>query len=163
MSGMQKTIPADRPGDPATILGPILIGGVLAAALQLGAALIQGNIRGTAPMQVMQYVASGLLGVSAFEGGVRTATIGVVTQLVIAIGAAAMFVMLGHAAPVLRKRWVVAGVVYGAVVWSVMNLIVLPASLTPFPPRHTPASVALGLAIHICCVGLPIAWVARRR
>lgn len=55
---------------------------------------------------------------------------------------------------------------YGLVVYAVMNFIVLPLSAAP--PRNAPAGAVLlnGLLIHVFGVGLPsalsAAWVSRR-
>ena len=43
-----------------------------------------------------------------------------------------------------------------------MHGIVLPLSAVPFRLELRPGAVALQLAIHVVCVGWPIAWAVRR-
>ena len=52
------------------------------------------------------------------------------------------------------------GLLYGIAVYFFMNLVVLPLSRVPHRP-FVPSPVMI--AIHMLCVGLPIAWVLRKR
>jgi hypothetical protein len=54
-------------------------------------------------------------------------------------------------------RW---GLAYGVVVYFFMRYVVIPISAAPSLPFSL-AGLARGLAIHLVCVGLPIALVAR--
>jgi hypothetical protein len=53
-----------------------------------------------------------------------------------------------------------SGVGYGALVWLVMNAVVLPLTATP-PKSFPPAGWGIILAAHLICVGPPIALVVR--
>jgi uncharacterized membrane protein YagU involved in acid resistance len=61
----------------------------------------------------------------------------------------------------LRRRPIVAGLAYGVVVWLVMNLVVLPLSAVRQGPFN-PAQAAVGMAMLMCCIGLPIALIVGR-
>ena len=63
----------------------------------------------------------------------------------------------------LDRYWIVAGLLYGVALWGVMYWIVLPLR---FASYHTPSEllpIAKQLFSHCICVGLPIAFIARRR
>jgi hypothetical protein len=51
------------------------------------------------PIQVLQYIASGALGKSAFEGGLVTAALGAMFHFIIAWAAAAVFVLASRRSP----------------------------------------------------------------
>jgi len=118
--------------------------------------------------RILQSIASGLLGRdAAFSGGSATAGLGLVLHFVVALGWTVMFW-------VLLQRWthlrawtastrgaVLAGLVYGAVVWLLMDGVVLPLSHA----RATPVTAAwfwIQLATHPFVVGLPIAVILGR-
>jgi uncharacterized membrane protein YagU involved in acid resistance len=140
--------------------GGILLGGTLAGVLDILAAFLMSWPR-VPPVRVLQYIASGALGPSAFRGGAATAAVGLALHFVIAFAAAALYVAASRRWRVLTARSVASGSVYGVVVYAMMQLVVLPLSRVT---RGTPTwrSVALMIGIHIVCVGLPIAFAARR-
>lgn len=116
---------------------------------------------GRSPVQVLQYIASGLLGPAAFEGGVATAALGALLHFFIASVAAAVYVAAARRVPALAERWLLFGAAYGVAVYSFMNAVVLPASAVPT------SSPSIGLLLngvvgHALFVGVPIAWAARR-
>lgn len=138
----------------------IALGGLLAGLLDLLAAFALGWPR-VAPSRVLQYIASGALGPAAFRGGTMTALAGLLFHFTIAMVAAALYVHMAHRWPSLRQhpwRW---GTAYGLAVYAVMTFVVLPLSQAATQPP-TLASMARMAVIHVVCVGLPIAFAARR-
>ncbi len=135
-----------------------LIAGVLDAvdgvvALNLAA--------GMNPVQVLQYIASGVIGSAAFEGGLPAAALGAVLHFFIASVASAVYVAAARRVSLLAERWFLFGAAYGVVVYSFMNAVVLPASAVP---KAIPSIGLLlnGVIGHALFVGVPIAWAARR-
>jgi len=61
----------------------------------------------------------------------------------------------------LRTQWVLLGLLFGAAVWVVMNLVVLPLTAVAHGPIPT-AAVINGLIGHALFVGLPSAFFARQ-
>ena len=53
-------------------------------------------------------------------------------------------------------------VAFGAAVYAVMHVIVLPLSAIPFKMSYPPATLAQQLAVHVFLVALPIALCVRR-
>ncbi|OGG56082.1 MAG: hypothetical protein A3F84_01330 [Candidatus Handelsmanbacteria bacterium RIFCSPLOWO2_12_FULL_64_10] len=68
----------------------ILLGGLIAGALDILAAFINNGLRGQGPVWVLQSVAGGWLGVGAFNGGLKTAALGIVLHFFIATTVAAV-------------------------------------------------------------------------
>ncbi len=59
-------------------------------------------------------------------------------------------------------NWVLLGVLYGILVWVVMNRLVVPLSNTPKGPFNL-QSALINAAILIVCIGLPLAFMASRQ
>jgi len=139
----------------------ILIGGGIAATLDLTYAIVYSSFRGVAPMPVMQSVASGLLGQAAYDGGAATAALGVCLHYLMAFVIAAIFYFASRRLSFMTKRAVISGLLYGACVYVVMNFVVLPLSAFPTQMTYTPVRVAINVVAHMILFGLPIALVTR--
>lgn len=112
-------------------------------------------------IRVFQSVAAGLIGRTAFEGGVPTFLLGVVLHFLIALIWAGLFWLLARAAPVLLRHTVPAGLLYGCLIYYGMNCVVLPLSALHTKPWTLPPPT-WPLAAHAVLVGLPIALAARK-
>jgi hypothetical protein len=142
-------------------LRAILWGGLLCGALDITAALVIYGAMGLAPVRLLQGIASGALGRNAFAGGMTTALLGLLFEFVIATGAAAVYVLTGRFLGFLTRQPWLAGPLYGIAVYWFMQLVVLP--LSRYAHRRFSLQITLiGIAIHVVCVGLPIALAARR-
>ena len=111
---------------------PILLGGIIAGTVDIGAASL---INSANPTRIMQVIASGLLGKSAFDGGAATAELGLVLQWAMSIIIASVFVAAVQWWPLLKRHWVRAGLAYGVAIFLVMNYVVLPLSAIGHAPR----------------------------
>lgn len=141
----------------------IFYGGLIAGTLDLTAAFVSNWLEAhVTPVQVMQAIASGLLGVASFAGGARTAVLGVALHFLIATVATAVYYIASRTGRIPVERPIIAGLLYGVGVYAFMNFVVLP--LSKFPQRvPTPVSKhILGLFIVMLCIGVPIATIARR-
>ena len=139
----------------------ILYGGLAVGVLDGLYAVIASGLRGVSPARVFRYVASGLLGRAAFSGGMRTALFGVLLHFVVAFLVATVFYAASRALlPVLIKRAVLCGLLYGALAQCVMKFIVVPLSAAP-PLPSTAMGFVSNLIGHALLVGLPVALVAR--
>jgi uncharacterized membrane protein YagU involved in acid resistance len=144
-----------------TVGHAILWGGLIAGILDAVDGVIAFGTQGLSSIQVLQYIASGALGQSAFQGGLATAALGALFHFFIALVAAAVFVLAGGWAPVLKTRPVPFGLLYGAAVYFFMNYLVLPLSAV-VPSRFNLALFLNGVIGHALLVGLPITLFARR-
>lgn len=156
MTEMATTYPAGRPRATQAILWA----GAAAGVLDILAAFVNSGVRGTGPAVVLKAVASGLLGRAAFQGGSTAAALGLFLHFVIATGWAAIYYIASRAFPVMVRRPVVSGILYGAMVRWLMQFVVVPLSGAPSFRGSTGALAFLvPLGIHILFVGLPIALV----
>lgn len=124
--------------------------------------LVVSLMGGQPLLSVYQYIASGALGMSAFEGGIATALLGVFFHYVVSFGVTAVFLLAADRIPLLRRYAIPASLIYGFGVFIVMNMIVTPLSLTPELPAPTTSELILAILDHVLVVGLPLGIIARR-
>jgi hypothetical protein len=145
-----RTAPAALPA--------ILVGGLTVGVLDLIYAILVYSPQ--KPLLVPQAIASGVLGAKSFSGGTETVALGVALHFVIAFGAAAVFYLASRKLPFLVDRAVLSGLIYGALVYAFMHIVVLPLSAAP----HSHMAFIYKLCEfveHWFCVGLPIALSVR--
>jgi hypothetical protein len=141
----------------------ILLGGLIAGTLDLTTAFVVSWLRaGVSPVRVMQSVASGLLGASAYTGGASAAVLGVVLHFFIATVWTAVFYFASRSLRFLTERAIVAGLLYGFAVYVFMNFVVIPLSAVPRRAAPPLSGRVIGLLVIMFCVGLPIALIVRR-
>lgn len=145
-------------------VGRALATGTLAVGvLDIMDAFIFFGLRGVKPLAILQSIASGVLGRAAYQGGLRTALLGLLLHFVIAFGVVAVYLMATRFMPGLNRRPWLYGPLYGLVVYAVMNFVIVPMSAAALGSGPTPLIVrANGLLIHMFGVGLPAALVAAR-
>src|SRR3954471_2448635 len=113
----------------------IAVTGLIVGAMDITSAIIITISRGSTVTRLFQFIASGLIGPKAFQGGTATAALGLGLHFVIAFSLVAVFYAASRQIAFLRQQAVISGLVYGLVVFGVMNLIVLPLSAAK--PRHS--------------------------
>lgn len=138
----------------------ILWAGLIAGCLDLTAAIITTLARGRKPSGMFQAIASGLLGASSFQGGTKTAVLGVFLHFLIAFIWALVYYLASRKVLFLVSQAFVSGILYGAFVYFFMQWVVLPLSAVTFKPTF---NVVTGLLVHILCVGLPIALTVKMK
>jgi hypothetical protein len=143
------------------IFGSIALGALAVGVLDGLDAVVVWALRGVGPARVFQGIAAGLLGPEARSMGAPAALLGVALHFFIAAVVVAVFVLASRARPLLLRRPLVAGALYGVGVWLVMNFAVIPLAFDR-GPRLSAGMVANGLFAHVFLVGLPAAWAARR-
>src|ERR1700743_3420984 len=128
----------------------------LAGVLDISATGAIMAAQGTPVERLLQFVASGALGPSSFQGGKKPAGIGLLFHFLIAVIAATIYYAISRVVPVSLARPVLFGALYGIAVDLVMSRIVVPLSRAPKREFSLKAFLTQ-LVIHILCVGLPIA------
>ena len=137
--------------------------GVIVGILDgLDAVVFNSVFKSVPAIRVFQFIASGAVGVAAFRGGVATALLGVFFHLLIATGAALVFYLLSRAVPILTRRPLLFGPVYGLAVFFFMRYVVVPLSAAPKQPPATAAWLANLVFSHVFFVGIPIALITSR-
>ena len=139
----------------------IFWGGLVAGILDAVDGVIAYGTQGLNPIQALQYIASGALGQSAFQGGLATAALGAAFHFSIAWVAAAVFVLATRQLEILKTHAVPAGLLYGAAVYFFMNYLVLPLSAVAASTLNVGLFLN-GVIGHALFVGLPISLFARR-
>jgi hypothetical protein len=139
-------------------------GGLIGGTFDILFAFIYYGLRGATVMGVLHSVASGLLGrTAANDGGVATAALGLFLHYLIAFSWAALYYLASRKLPVLIRQAIPCGLVYGAVIYFAMNLVVLSLSALHSHPVFLsllwPVPPLLG---HMAGIGLPMALAVRR-
>lgn len=134
----------------------ILYGGFVAGSLDILAAALINRVD---PLIIMRAIASGLLGRAAFQGGLPVAMLGLLLQWAMSLLIAAIFVFAARRLAWLGRRWVAAGLLYGVVVFVVMEYVVVPLSAAAKP--HFTALSLLENLLAMELFGLIVAFCAR--
>jgi len=145
------------PSTRRSALAAILWGGFIAGTVDIGAASL---ISGYSPVVILKYVAGGLLGRGSLAGGMDNAALGLVLQWIMSIVIAAIFVMSLRGRVVKPGLWTVWGIAYGAVVFAVMNYVVVPLSALQSVPHFSVFSFVANLAAMLL-FGWIVAFFAR--
>jgi hypothetical protein len=132
--------------------------GVFAGSVDIGAACL---INWVAPGPVLRVVASGVLGHAAVHAGPWVFALGMALQWAMSISIAAVFVAAAAKLPQLRRRWVLAGLGYGVVIFFVMNYVVVPLSAAVIRIHFSPRTFAENL-LAMLLFGLIVAYMASR-
>jgi hypothetical protein len=141
---------------------PILLTGLLVGTLDGIAAIIHFKLSGGGnPLFIAKYIASGVFGPGALNGGAGMIISGGLFHYIIAIFWTALFFLIYPRVSGVRLKKYVPGVLYGVLIWLVMNLIVLPLTCVPLASRDL-FQDAIGITILIVTVGLPISLIQQR-
>ena len=140
----------------------IIKAGLLAGLLDISGALLNHLISGGRnPGGIFKFIASGIFGNDAFTDGKIMIAWGMLFHFTIAILVTAIYFFIYPKLKFLSKNIVVSGLLYGVVVWLVMNLVVLPLSNTP-PLPFKIIGTMVSIVILILAVGLPVSVLAFR-
>lgn len=146
----------------------IVYAGLVVGTLDLLDAFIFFGLRsGARPVGILHSIAAGAVGREAARaGGVQTAALGLLLHFTIALLIATVYIVVSRVAPILRRRWVTCGLIFGVLAYFVMTFFVVPlsnagAGQIAFALPVTPVLIN-GLAIHAFGVGLPAAYFASR-
>src|SRR3569833_462950 len=114
-------------------LWAVLVGGTIAGALDILFAISFAATSGVDAVRVLQTVASGGLGSAAFSGGTAAAALGLAFHFGLSYLWAMLFLAVAARLPVLVRRPLPSGMLFGIVVFLCMRLVVLPLSAFPRP------------------------------
>ncbi len=154
--GMKAISTLGRPSASETILYGGLAAGV---GDGLFAVVFYGVILGVKQLRIFQSVASGLLGRSAFAGGLETYLLGILLHFAVAACIASVFYLASSRWSLLLNRPVIFGPIYGVIAYLVMNYVVIPLSAARHGKFHL-SYFLIEMAGHALLVGLPIALIA---
>jgi hypothetical protein len=146
----------EKPFDKRAALSAIAVGGFVAGTLDLLQACILFG------WDIPLAIAGGLLGPQADHGGPGTYILGVLLHYFIASSITAIYYGASRRLGFMTDHPLVCGLLYGAIVEIVMNLVVLPLSALHARGPYELHDLLQGLLVHMVVVGLPVAYSVRR-
>lgn len=140
----------------------VLAGGLVAGTFDIVyTCIFWGLKRAVSPARIFQSVAAGLLGRASFDGGARTAALGLLLHYFIATSMSVTYYLVATRVSALGRRPLLLGAAYGLLLYAIMNFVVVPLSAAP-PQSKDPLWLGLSVAVHAFLIGVPIALFARR-
>lgn len=138
----------------------VLWTGLLVGILDLLSALVLYYFKtGNNPLNVMRFIASAVFGPTAFGAGPSMIFWGFLFHFLIAIGFTLFFFWLYPRIRLYRFPRLLTALLYGLLIWTVMNLLVLP--LTQAPPIPFEWTNALtNMLVLVVMIGIPLSFVA---
>ncbi len=150
----------------ASAISTILWIGLVAGTLDISYNLIYNAFRHITPSMVFRFIASGLVGVPSVEhmSAAAGVALGVILHYCIAMSWTVIFYAASRKIAFLWRRPVVSGLLYGCVVFLVMNFVVIPLSNVPHPKHHLTMFVWVVNVIVplLFCIGLTISLLMRK-
>lgn len=144
-----------------SLVRTVVVSWLLVGTLDILAAIIQTLIGGASIERLMRYIASGIFGETAFTGGTWYPVVGLIFHYLIAFTWTILFYLLYPKLRFAPSNRLVVGIGYGAVVWFVMNRIVLPLSNVPQRPFDLQRAIIAALVLMVA-IGIPLSFMAKR-
>ena len=144
-------------------LKTILLAGLIAGTLDMLAAITVYSLvmNRITVIRLLQGIARGAFGDSAFDGGYSMAMAGLGFHFIIAYAFAIFYFLIFPYISFLKKQRIISGLFYGIFVWCVMNLGVLPLlHIASIPTKWV--SIIRGAVILMFFMGLPISLIVSR-
>jgi hypothetical protein len=116
---------------------------------------------GVSALAVLKFVASGPFGNAPTET-MGWGLVGLAVHFAIMACMVAAYMIVAPRLPILLRQPIVAGILYGILLWIIMYWIVRPMRWPEMPLPHTFKGISQALFSHCILVGIPIALVASR-
>lgn len=150
-------------GPPLTPLHAWLYGAGAVGVIDFLYATIFVLLRNRPWYRPWQSVAYSVLGADTYTYGYRSAALGILLHFAVAACIAGVYLLASRWFPILRAQFMVGGVVFGAIAFFVMNLVVIPLTrIGRTGPLQWNAFTIGGLIIHALLLGPAAAWFASR-
>lgn len=143
------------------VLSTIVLAGLVAGALDIVAAFASYAAQGATVEGILKYIASGLLGAAALQGGMGMVWLGLACHFALTTAMAAIFLAAARRLRSLTAHPWLWGSVYGVLTWVAMVYIVVPLSAVPGWKLPAGWAIVSGLLAHIFYVGVPIAHLTQ--
>jgi uncharacterized membrane protein YagU involved in acid resistance len=136
----------------------IFLTALIAGTLDAVAAMVVYQIP---PIPLFKFIASGAFGKETFSGGQEMVIAGVVFHYFIALSWSVLFFLIYPKIRFLSRHSIISGLLYGVVVWVIMNLAILPMTKVPQRPFDLRQAI-IGAVILMFMIGLPISLLIHR-
>jgi hypothetical protein len=144
-------------------LRTIALGTLIVGTLDILEVTLFYMFRGVAPIRIPQGIAAAIYGRSSFEGGLRTALVGLALHFVVACAVVSVYALAGRFLSILRNHPILCGALYGLAVHLVMSRIIVPmTAIGPRPPPDWPITANIIFA-HLFCIGIPTGLLVSSR
>ena len=87
----------------------------------------------------------------------NAASVGAIIHAIVSIGWAGGYAYVAATRPATTRRWIVAGIVYGLIVYTIMQVILLADNNFTYPP--TPNDFVNALVAHSVFFGIPVSYI----
>jgi hypothetical protein len=139
----------------------IVVAGLVSGALDILAAFASYTAQGATVQGILKYIASGLLGPVALQGGLAMAALGLLCHVLLTTAMAAIYFAAAlKRGPLASRPWL-WGSLYGVLTWAAMVFVVVPLSGVTGWKLPQGWGIVGGLLAHIFYVGVPIAHIVR--
>lgn len=148
---------------PSKLFQTILWVGFLVGLLDISAAFIQTKIMfpDRNPLGVLRYIAGAVFGKERANAEDSMYFLGALFHFIIAYCFTIAFFLIYPHLHFLSKNRLLTGILYGIIIWAVMNLLVVPQTkIGPRPFVLKNAAIAAG--ILIVAIGIPLSYFAYR-
>jgi hypothetical protein len=157
---MANTNQGNRNRNPIRLL---LLTGLLVGSLDILTAITDVYIAtGSGPAAVLKYIASGVFGNEAFDGGAVMIAWGLFFHFAIAFSFTIFFFWIYPRIKIMQHYPVLTGVIYGIFIWIITARIIVPLSNTPPPGPFKLLRALKAITILIIMIGLPLSFIMRR-
>lgn len=141
----------------------ILIAWLIVGTLDITGATIHYLAVGNKnPVNILVYIASGIVGKQAFEiGPPSMAVLGLALHYFIAFCWTVIFFTIYPRISAMSRNRVVTGFAYGVVIWTIMSQVVVPLSMIGRRPFNLSGAL-IGAGILCVAIGIPLSFMAYR-
>jgi hypothetical protein len=142
------------------MLRPFVIATAICGTLDILFAVLLTLWRGREPAAMLRFVASGPFP-QATDWGVSGSVLGLAVHFTLMAIMVAAFFLASRNYPIVLDRPVLSGLVFAALTYVAMNLVVVPLRFpAAWPP--TPLGIGTQLFAHIFLLAIPTVLIARR-
>ncbi|SDE67603.1 hypothetical protein [Terriglobus roseus] len=141
----------------------ILVATLLCGTLDIADAAIFTLAHGHDPLVMLRSIAACLLGPGAMRGGYAMSFVGLGLHFLIAAFWASFYVLVVGQVSVARRYPLAAGVIYGLLIYLVMNYVVLPHTALHIPLPKGGLGMVNGLLALMLLFGVPVSLLNRKR
>lgn len=142
-------------------LSALLVLALVFATLDIVEALLfWGMSASVAPADILQGIASGLLGNSAFHGGLATVALGAAIQYCCFLCLLGIYLLAARRLPALGSRPFAYGLLYGLASYLAIHYLVLPATAYHIVAVFNPAVFVNGILAQTVLIGVPSGLLA---
>ncbi|MEO6001271.1 MAG: hypothetical protein ABIN89_30750 [Chitinophagaceae bacterium] len=157
---MAVSISSSTAKEAPNLITAILWTGLVVGTLDATGATIQYLLSGgDNPAKIFRYIASSAFGKEGAAANPSSMVYwGLLFHYIIAFAFTITYFLLAPRVTWLLQHKVAAGIIYGAFIWVVMNLLVVPSSRITLGAFHLKPAL-IGMGILIVAIGLPLSFI----